>query len=203
VQAVTARAHGNLIVDLGAGPGTYLMSVLDHLPQAQGLAFDVSKPALKRAARLSPRLGAVLADTWREIPLRDGAADCVLNVFAPRNGPEMHRVLHEEGTLIVVTPAPDHLIEPREELGLLNVDESKPDRLAATLSQFTLLDHEALTWQMELSAAEATLIVHMGPNAFHGPASLTKPMTVTASVSVTTWKGRSLPTPAAQHDADR
>jgi 23S rRNA (guanine745-N1)-methyltransferase len=190
-------------VDLGSGPGTYLASALDQVPQAQGLAFDVSKPALKRAARLSPRLGAVLADTWREIPLRDGAADCVLNVFAPRNGPEMHRILHEHGTLIVVTPEPDHLTELRDELGLLNVDESKPDRLAATLSRFTLTDRETLRWQMDLTAAEATSIVNMGPNAFHAFPDAKQGLRVTASVSVTTWKGRPLPSLAAPRDAVR
>lgn len=203
LQAVAARAHGNLIVDLGSGPGTYLAYALDHVTQAQGLAFDVSKPALKRAARLSPRLGAVLADTWREIPLRDGAADCVLNVFAPRNGPEMHRILHPTGTLLVVTPDPDHLVELRQELGLLSVDESKPDRLAATLSEFVLVDRETLTWQMDLSAEEATWLVHMGPNAFHAAGAIEGGRRVTASVSVITWKGRPLPSPAAPHDAVR
>ena len=61
--------------------------------RAQGLAFDVTKPALRRAARAHPRVGAVLADTWGPLPLADGSADVLLNVFAPRNGPEMRRVL--------------------------------------------------------------------------------------------------------------
>ncbi|MEU8392947.1 putative RNA methyltransferase, partial [Micromonospora sp. NPDC048843] len=40
-----------LVVDAGAGTGRYLGAVLAALPDAVGLALDVSKPALRRAAR--------------------------------------------------------------------------------------------------------------------------------------------------------
>nr|WP_211216059.1 methyltransferase domain-containing protein [Catelliglobosispora koreensis] len=202
MRAVAQKASGDLIVDLGAGPGTYLAHVLERLPHAQGVAFDVSKPALKRAAKAHPRLGAVGADTWGELPLRDNSIDTVLNIFAPRNGPQMHRVLKPDGQLIVVTPEPGHLAELRDQLGLLKVDESKPARVAATLSEFSEASREVLTWEMELTAAQATAIVHMGPNAFHA-AGTADAMRVTASVAVTTWTGRLLPTPADRHDSAR
>lgn len=44
-----------LVVDAGAGTGRYLGAVLAALPDAVGLALDVSKPALRRAARAHPR----------------------------------------------------------------------------------------------------------------------------------------------------
>ncbi|MGC1213178.1 MAG: 23S rRNA methyltransferase, partial [Micromonospora sp.] len=40
-----------LVVDAGAGTGRYLAAVLAALPEAVGLDLDVSKPALRRAAR--------------------------------------------------------------------------------------------------------------------------------------------------------
>src|SRR5688500_14548478 len=51
--AAAARAgyHGGLVLDAGAGTGRHLAAVLDALPAAPGLALDVSKPALRRAAR--------------------------------------------------------------------------------------------------------------------------------------------------------
>ena len=42
------------IIDVGAGTGYYLAGVLDRLPAAVGLALDISKFALRRAAR-APR----------------------------------------------------------------------------------------------------------------------------------------------------
>ena len=65
--------------------------------------------------------------------MRDGAVDRVLVVFAPRNGPEIARVLRPDGRLVVVTPAADHLGELVGPLGLLRVDPDKADRLAASL----------------------------------------------------------------------
>src|SRR5690606_6340959 len=82
-----------LIVDAGAGTGHLLARVLDRAgPHAVGLALDISKHAIKRAARAHPRIGAVVADVWRPIPIRDGRAALVMNAFAPRNGPEFARI---------------------------------------------------------------------------------------------------------------
>jgi 23S rRNA (guanine745-N1)-methyltransferase len=201
-SAVAQACRDGLIVDLGAGAGHYLAEVLERHPGAQGLAFDVSKAALRRAARVHPRAGAVLADTWSTLPLADGCADVLLNIFAPRNGEQMLRVLRPNGLLVVVTPEPGHLLELRQRLALLNVDESKQQRLAATLSGFTQLTDEVLTWPMELSADDARNLVLMGPNAFHEGDRDPGAMRVTASVRLSTWTGRPLPSrPPARDEA--
>lgn len=175
---------GPLVVDLGAGTGHYLVAVLDALPQAYGLAFDVSKPALRRAARAHPRAGAVLADTWGPLPLADGCVDLLLNVFAPRNGSEMRRVLKDDGVLIVVTPTPRHLSELREALGLLSVDSAKEQRLADELSEFTGYAEHVLEWRLDLTAAQAEALVRMGPNAHHQQGRGVVPTVCTASVRI-------------------
>jgi 23S rRNA (guanine745-N1)-methyltransferase len=202
VAAQTAQhTSDGLIVDLGAGPGYYLATVLSGLPHARGLAFDVSKPALKRAAKAHPRLGAVLADTWGSLPLASACAAVVLNVFAPRHGEEMRRILQPGGALIVVTPEPDHLIELRTELGLLSVDESKADRVAASLAHFDLAISTPVRWSIRLDQESAAQLVLMGPNARHTPKLPEHGLTVTASVTVATWTGRPLPSPADHRDA--
>ena len=50
-------AYPRLVVDAGAGTGRHLAAVLDATPDAVGLALDVSKPALRRAARAHPAGG--------------------------------------------------------------------------------------------------------------------------------------------------
>src|SRR5688572_20694208 len=119
------------ILDLGAGTGWYLARVLERLPGRQGLALDLSKHALRRAARAHPRIGAVACDAWAPLPLRDGVAALVLSVFAPRDGAEIARVLRPGGALVVVTPTDRHLEPLVSKLGLLTVDERKEERIDA------------------------------------------------------------------------
>jgi len=172
----TAGEHGGggLVVDVGAGTGRHLGAVLDALPGAVGLALDVAKPALRRAARAHPRAGAALCDTWRRLPLADGGTDLLLNVFAPRNGVEFRRVLRPDGLLLVVTPEPDHLTELVAQLGLLTVDPDKPGRLATSLGPgFAPAGDAVHRWRLRLGREHVKALVGMGPSAWHtAPAEL-------------------------------
>ncbi|MER6176834.1 putative RNA methyltransferase [Streptosporangium sp. NPDC001681] len=156
------------VADAGAGTGHYLARVLDELPGAVGVALDVSKHAIRRAARAHPRLGAVVADVWRPLPLRDGTIDVLLNVFAPRNGAEFARVLRGDGELVVVTPTSRHLVPLVERLGLLSVDESKERRMAESLSEhFVETDRSIHEFEMTLGHDAVGAVVGMGPSAWH------------------------------------
>jgi 23S rRNA (guanine745-N1)-methyltransferase len=194
VVGVAAGGAPACVVDLGAGTGWYLACVLDAWPEARGLALDLSKPALRRAARAHPRLAAVACDVWRPLPLRDGVADVVLNVFAPRDGNEIARVLALGGVALVVTPRPDHLRELAQPLGLLGVDEHKEARLADRLEPaLAIADRRELTWTLRLDRAGARDAAAMGPSAFHvSPAELDERVAalpqlldVTAAVTIT------------------
>jgi 23S rRNA (guanine745-N1)-methyltransferase len=156
-----------LTVDVGAGTGHHLAAVVDARPGDLGLAVDVSKAALRRAARAHPRVGAVRADAWRRIPVARGAATLVLNVFAPRSGAELARLLAPGGRLLVVTPQADHLAE----LALpVAVDPAKEERLNAALApRFVREDERRLRRTLRLSADDARALAEMGPSARHGP----------------------------------
>lgn len=180
-----------LIVDVGAGPGYYLAGALDRAPRAAGLAIDVSKAALKRAAKSHGRTEAVLADAWRELPLRDGSVDVLLDVFAPRNGAEFARVLKKDGLLVVVTPREDHLQELRTRHGLLDVDPAKEERLGQTLKAFQVKESRDLTWPLSLDEDQTRALIDMGPNAFHRSGRAAKCET-RARVRVATYVDRSI-----------
>lgn len=156
------------VLDAGTGTGAYLSTVLDVLPDACGLGLDASKYAVRRAARAHPRAGAATWDLWQPLPVRTASVDLLLNVFAPRNGGEYHRVLRPSGALVVVTPTSGHLVELRESMGLLNVDETKAVRLERSLSaHFELADETLLEHAVSLTPRDVTDLVLMGPTARH------------------------------------
>jgi 23S rRNA (guanine745-N1)-methyltransferase len=157
-----------LVIDAGAGTGYYLGHVLDALPAAAGLALDVSAVALRRAAKSHPRLGAAVWNLWQPWPVASGSAAVVLNVFAPRNGPEFHRVLRNDGALVVAAPNPGHLRELGSLVDLMAIGERKEERLDATLSgYFSLAWRRDLTRAVTLSPPEVRAAIRMGPNAHH------------------------------------
>lgn len=181
------------VADLGGGTGHHLSGVLDAVPEAVGVVLDASRYAARRAARAHPRAMGVVADAWARLPLRDGVVDRVLGIFAPRNGPETARVLRPGGRLVVATPAPEHLAELVEPLGLLRVDPEKAARLAASLEpDLREVARVPCRRRLELDHAAVTTLVGMGPHARHLDAAtvrdrvagLPEPVAVTLAVDV-------------------
>jgi 23S rRNA (guanine745-N1)-methyltransferase len=194
--AAYAPADG-LVVDVGAGTGRHLAAVLDRASRAYGLALDVSKPALRRAARAHPRAAAAVGDAWGRLPLADGAAALVLDVFAPRNGAEFRRVLAAHGVLVVVSAAADHLAQLVDRLDILHVDPDKGVRLAASLdAHLTRERREHVRTTAALTRAEVAAVVGMGPSAWHADpeareervAGLPEPFRVTVSVQLSVYR---------------
>ncbi|WP_436693968.1 MULTISPECIES: putative RNA methyltransferase [unclassified Geodermatophilus] len=184
------------LLDLGGGTGHHLAGVLDRLPDAVGVVLDSSRYAARRAAGAHPRALAVVADTWARLPVRDAAVDRVLVVFAPRNGPEIARVLRPGGRLVVVTPAADHLVELVGPLGLLQVDPDKARRLSAALEpHLRPVGAGGHRQQVSLDRTAVTTLVGMGPHARHltpaalaaAVAGLPERSAVTVAVDVTAW----------------
>jgi 23S rRNA (guanine745-N1)-methyltransferase len=187
------------VADAGAGTGYFLAAVLDRCPGRAGLALDVSKFALRRAARAHPRIGAAGCDVWRRLPVADGAVAAALSVFAPRNGAELRRVLHPRGRLLVVTPEPGHLGELIGPLGLLSVDPHKDERLAGQLGgHFEVTGRRPHVRRLRLSHPEVTALVAMGPSARHLDAGtvaarlarMPDPVPVTVAVTLARYKVR-------------
>ena len=194
---LTEYPGNRFVLEIGAGTGHYLTRLLEADEHAVGLAVDVSKAALRRAARAHPRMAAVRADVWRGLPVADGAADLVLDVFAPRSGEEFARVLAPGGAVIVVTPEAGHLRELVAAAGLIGVDPEKQERLAATLgSRLRLAAGQVIEAPVQMPRKDAAAVIAMGPSARHVDlARLTavlrqmpEPIAVTISVRLTVWR---------------
>ena len=162
-----ASSDTSLVLDIGAGTGHHLAGVLGPLPQARGVALDASRPAARWAGRAHESIAAVRADVWRQIPLADRAVDLALNVFAPRNGPELGRVVRPGGTVLSVTPTSTHLHELAW-LHSIRIDPNKPTRLRRALDPwFQPISVRPITWTLRLSRAQTAAVLRMGPAARH------------------------------------
>ncbi|MFF7145801.1 methyltransferase domain-containing protein [Streptomyces nodosus] len=185
------------VVDVGCGTGHYLAGLLDQLAGAHGLGLDTSVRALRSAARAHVRAAAAAWDVFRPFPLADGVADVVLDVFAPRNPAEFHRVLRPAGRLVVARPTGRHLAELRGRVpSMVTIDPAKEQRLHRALAPFfeaAVTEHVEYT--VPLTQQNALDLVGMTPSARHvSRADLTDddllPDRVTVSVLATAYQAR-------------
>ncbi|MFE7302237.1 putative RNA methyltransferase [Streptomyces sp. NPDC057579] len=195
--AVDSAPERGTVVDVGCGTGYYLAGVLDQLPDARGLGLDTSARALRSAARAHERAAAATWDVFRAFPLADAVADVVLDVFAPRNPAEFHRVLRPAGRLIVVRPTGLHLAELRDRVpAMVTIDPAKEQRLHRAMDPyFEAVDTEQVEYPMALDGLEALDLVGMTPSARHVSwANLNDdgllPHRVTVSVLATAYQAR-------------
>jgi 23S rRNA (guanine745-N1)-methyltransferase len=157
------------VLDSGTGTGHYLRAVLDEAGGAVGaIGLDISKFALRRAAKLNPDAVNLVSDVWQQFPVADSAVDVVTVVFAPRNAAEFARVLKPSGRLIVVTPRHGHLAEIASQAGLLGIEPAKDERLADALTgHFGLLSAQDVDLALGLSPQDVANLALMGPAGHH------------------------------------
>ena len=101
-----------LLIDAGCGEG-YYTSMLSEVSE-NTVGFDLSKFACAAGAKQAKRDGrsGLLYATASvfELPLKDGCADAVTNIFAPCVEEEYKRILKPGGYLFVVGAGKEHLM---------------------------------------------------------------------------------------------
>lgn len=157
------------LLEVGAGTGYYLAHTLDSIDGARGVGLDISPHAAKHLAKCHPRVGAVVADVWQQLPIRDESIDAISVVFAPRNPSEFQRVLAPGGQVIVLTPGTGHLDELREPLGILGVEEGKVERMYEQAEGYLeqAADSVDISFPIQLDKAAIAAQVGMSPSARH------------------------------------
>ncbi len=101
-----------LVLDAGCGEGYYSDRIADTGYATVGV--DLSKYAVDAAAKRAVAAGRqnafyAVASVY-SIPLADGSADAVTNVFAPCAEQEYARVLKKDGILLVAHAGEEHLM---------------------------------------------------------------------------------------------
>lgn len=168
------------------------------MENSRGIGVDIAVPAAKHLAKAHPKIGAVVADVWEGLPLRDNSVDVITVIFAPRNPQEFARVLVDDGEVLILTPQAGHLDELREPLGILGVEEGKQERMLEQAAGHLVPvgESELIEFPMNLDRESIAAQVGMSPSARHldpevlaeRVAALPETMTVTARAQLTRMK---------------
>lgn len=162
------------ILDAGCGEGYYLNRLQAYLAVRQlpttCLGLDVSKEAVRLAARGCSEAFFLVANLKERLAFADSSFQVIMNIFAPRNPLEFARVLAPGGLLLVVIPAPAHLQQLRAALHLLSIEEHKQQHVVEQFTAqglFQLEATRAVEYELCLRGDEISQLVTMTPNYWH------------------------------------
>jgi 23S rRNA (guanine745-N1)-methyltransferase len=193
VEMITAvpPAPNFTILDAGCGEGFYLrrLAAAFHKPAPRLLGCDLAKEAVRLAAKAQPDAGFFVADVHQRIYCADSSVDWLLNIFAPRNPAEYARILREEGRLLSIIPAPDHLQGLVGKKDVIGIEPEKAAKVRARMAPFfELLKTTAVASPLQLAGESLVDLVKMTPRAYHLPAetyaALRQKPAVTTKLSV-------------------
>jgi 23S rRNA (guanine745-N1)-methyltransferase len=98
----------SVVLDAGCGEGYYLRRLRARCPDTLLFGLDVSKHAIRAAARADPAGRYAVART-HGMPVADGGVCVLLAHFSPVSPDDFARVVRPGGTVLVGGPGPDHL----------------------------------------------------------------------------------------------
>jgi 23S rRNA (guanine745-N1)-methyltransferase len=162
------------ILDAGFGTGHHLAKLAAALPApVVGLGLDIAREAARQAARRWPHHAFAVADLWGEWPVHDAGVDLVVSIFAPKNLPEVARVLRSGGWFAMVYPGPDHLVELGDRFRLIGQHDDKTKRYGDLARRFIgSLTIRRLFSCTVLDGTAIRAAILMGPNARHIASSI-------------------------------
>lgn len=160
---IAKSAIGNrpsTILDCGCGEGALSGGLSGEIS-----GMDISKEAIRCAAKRYKDATWIVANVMRKLPFADQSFDCILSVLAPRNPQEFARILKPDGKLLLGVPGPNHLIELRSLLNPQAGDfEEKADESAAKCApQFVEVDRKQLSYQQMLNPVQIADLIQMTP----------------------------------------
>lgn len=158
-------------LEIGCGEGYYSAAVAAAAPGAKGFALDISREAIKRAAKRAPNLTWLVASMTR-LPLADASLDLIISVFSPIDWHEAARVLKPGGRLLRLVPGRDHLLELRQQLYAEVRDYQDDKHLQQLPATLAVAHSERLNFQLTLDTADSRAdLLAMTPHGWRASAA--------------------------------
>ncbi|EXC50839.1 putative RNA methyltransferase [Acinetobacter baumannii] len=152
-----------MVLDIGCGEGYYTSAMQQVVEQCIGV--DIAKNAVQRAAKLNDKVTWVVG-TGATLPVIDQSMDVCTSLFSPIPQTEILRVLKDDGYLIVVTPATNHLYAMREAL-FEQVNPHTPQKFVEQLQDlFELKEQQVIDAPLVLDQQALKNLIAMTPYAY-------------------------------------
>ena len=146
-------------LDLGCGEGYYSEYAIKKVSSnAVVLGTDISKYAVKSAAK-KYKDNLYFVSSVYNMPVASNSMDVILSVFAPIEASEFQRILKNEGYLIVVSPAENHM----KQLAELIYDSFRPHEHKIVEEMPDFFDHflsKRTTFDIEIKSSETLQALH-------------------------------------------
>jgi 23S rRNA (guanine745-N1)-methyltransferase len=113
VSDTLATLAPDTVLDLGCGEGYYTGRLKQVLPAAQVFGVDISKSAIKFAAKAVPEVRFSVASAY-QLPFLANSFAAIVRIYAPSKLSELQRLIQHDGHLLTVTPGPEHLLQIKQ-----------------------------------------------------------------------------------------
>lgn len=160
IAAMLAPLAAERLLDIGCGEGWYTSAFTAAASEVIGL--DIAKPAVQLAAKRHKAI-TWLVGSGAILPLADASVDVITTLFTPLHIAEMLRVLKPGGSVLIATPAADHLQRVRE--GLFDeVRAHEPDKFITEFAPaFALAERATVRVPLALDGAALRQLLAMTP----------------------------------------
>jgi 23S rRNA (guanine745-N1)-methyltransferase len=155
------------VFDAGCGEGFYTHQHKNDINSVHGV--DIAKEAIILAAKRHKSCFFSVA-TLSDLPFTNKYFDWIYSVYAPILETEFTRILKNNGYLLTVTPAENHLFELKS---LIYRNPTKHDTSKPIINQLSLVDEQRLNYSMQFkNSADLLNLLAMTPFAFKASSNL-------------------------------
>ena len=152
--------NGN-VFDAGCGEGFYTHQ--HKLANNKVYGIDIAKNAVKIAAKRYKQCHFSVA-TLSHLPFDDNFFNWIFSVYAPILEQEFTRLLADDGYLLTVTPAENHLFELKS---LIYRQANKHNTAKKPINALNLVTEERISYSMEFNNSDDIInLLAMTPFAF-------------------------------------
>lgn len=159
---VSLPAEASAILDIGCGEGYYTNAFAESRQDVQTFGLDVSKAAIRAAAKRYPQVMFCVASSHR-LPFQESSIDAVVRIYAPCKAEELSRVVKPGGMVITAAPGPRHLLELK---GLIYKEAQLHAPDAGEIEGFEVIEQQSIAYEMNLTGTQAVALLQMTPFAW-------------------------------------
>lgn len=171
------------LLDVGAGEGYYTDRMEKTLNKVEVYALDISKEAIISGAKTYKNISWFVASGLEE-PFKDKSFNGITVLFSKLFHKEFHRILEDDGYLIVVSPNREHLVDIKKVVYPMikyeNIDPN--DELK---DSFDLIKRENLYYKKIVYGEDIKNLFHMTPYRWKSPIEGVKKLEILNELEVT------------------